>query len=216
MKYIFILIISFVSLLSNAQTKFNIQAGIISTNNHTKQGLIGAPSYQNYSSFDLGINLKQKLYSKFISETGLFYNQKGYSNFPLIAVPEYYSSEIDHVNYLTLDQNFSKQFYFTKHLLFTIGAGGFIAKRISGSYAKDIYSFGNIQHTEGKINFGNTTKDQFQSLDAGLNFLLRLGYRKFDITAMFSPSVTNHIPKASQQSVKEKLQSVSFNLGYNF
>jgi hypothetical protein len=219
MKLYFPLIIIFLSQLSNAQTKFTIQAGAVSTNNYInnpfKAPPIYSPYFTNYLSFDIGVLMTHGLYKKINSETGLFYYQKGYKIYAR-PTPDYTSFEHDHLNYFTLNQNFSYSFLNFKKIILTTGIGAFLGKGVGGSFVKDTYNFGAYQHSEGKISFGNTTNDQFQSWDAGLNFLLRIGYKNFDITGMFSPSLTNHIPKASQQSVKEKLQSISVNLGYNF
>ena len=215
MKIYFLVILVFLSVPGSAQTKFNIQAGTITTTNHIKKGLIGGPGYTSYSSFNFGVAIKKALCKSFTSESGLFFNKKGYK-FHGAPHPDYSSLGYYHANYITLNENFSYQFLNFKKILFAVGSGGFIGRGISGNYVNDVNSFGTKQHFEGEINFGNTTNDQFQSWDAGINFLLRAAYKKFDVTAMFSPSLANHIPKASQQSVKQKLQSISVNLGYNF
>ncbi|MBA2249124.1 MAG: hypothetical protein H0W12_02915 [Chitinophagaceae bacterium] len=214
-KYILLSSIIFSALVGKTQMKFYVQSGLITTYNHVPNHLNGGQKYKRYSSFDAGVSFKTHLYKKLHSESGIFYNQKGYQ-FYNDTIPDFEVSGYFHVNYLTLNQNFVLLLYKKKNMHLFTGAGAFLANAISGKYVRDVIGIGGLMHEEGKINIGYGSTDQFRPWDTGLNFLLRLGYRKMDITAMSSPSLTSHVTKASQQNNKEKLQSLSFNLGYNF
>lgn len=199
----------------NAQLRLGIQGGILHSINHIKSGLIGGEGYENYSSFNFGIGLLKKLSKENNSETGMLYMQKGYG-FHSGATPYYKSAGYKHINYISVNQNFTHNFLHFKKIVLSGGAGVFISKAVSGDFAQNDSSMYAQNHYKDKIKFGNKSSDQFQPWDAGLNILLRLAIKNLNITTTFGPSLTNHIPKASQQSVKEKLQSISFNLGYIF
>jgi hypothetical protein len=200
----------------HAQVKWSANAGLVSTNNYLKDKLAGRPSFSSRSGFTVGGTMAFRLFAGLWSETGISFYQKGY-RLRSAPVPDYNSDVKFRLDYLALNQNILVKVMGKKELSFSTGAGFFVAPLLGGRYVADYSTIIGQTHEEGGIKTGNASTDDFRSIDAGLNVLVRSQYKNIQLTMQYSPSFTTHVPSGyNNGDFKEKFSSISFTLGYEF
>jgi hypothetical protein len=215
-KRIFFAVLSFACTTIHAQVKWTANAGMVSTNNYLKDKLTGRPSYSSRSGFTVGGAAAIGLFGNLWSETGLSFYQKGY-RLRSTPVPDYAADVRFRLNYLTLNQNVLVKAMGKKELSFSTGAGFFVAKLLNGRYVADYNTIIGQTHEEGNIKIGDAATDDFRSIDAGLNIVVRSQFKNIHLTMQYSASFTTHVPAGyNNGGYKEKLHSVTFTLGYEF
>jgi hypothetical protein len=198
---------------AGAQVKWSVNAGMVNTNNYETDSLSGGPDYSRRTGFTLGGIAAVKLFKSLWSETGISFYQKGYRRHSGL-IPDYVSTVSFKVNYLALNQNILVKIAGKNDFSFSTGTGFFVAAGLNGRYFEKHSGTLSFIHREGNIKFGNRNEDDFKTIDAGLNMLVRSQYKNIQLTMQYSASFTNHI--ADSYGSNEKLRSLSVTLGYVF
>lgn len=190
-KQLFGLLVLLLCCSAKAQIKWNASIGIQGSHQLFKQ----QPPHEFYrekrtGSFLCG-NMDIRLHKNIWSETGLSW---GGSKFGVQITPSVnsHTNFTYWINYLTLSQMVLLKVATKNRVSFSGGTGIFWAMAIKGK-TQEIYSTPSSYTTEQRrLNFGNSSNDDFKRANAGLHFLLRAQFHKFLISLIYSHGLSNH------------------------
>lgn len=212
MKRFFISLSVLITLAVQAQVKWSLQTGIV----HTNGIQVETPFFENdpvfggRTGFVVGANLQIPMGKKWAYEPGLFYMGKTL-RYRTSNVFDFSMEGNDQLHYGVLSQNLLLRLWAKHHTQVSIGAGLYGAVAMGGSYTRNLILFGGTGSESGSLPIGTTQSDRYRRFDVGGNLLLRVQYRQWQITAQFSPSITDY-----DRDGEIRLKSLALMLGYEF